>query len=888
MTEFAREVIAANIEDELKRSYLDYSMSVIVGRALPDVKDGLKPVHRRVLYAMHESGHHWNRAHVKSARVVGDVMGKYHPHGDSAIYDTLVRMAQPFSLRYPLIDGQGNFGSVDGDSPAAMRYTESRLSRIASELLADIDMDTVDFVPNYDGKESEPAVLPSRLPNLLVNGSTGIAVGMATNIPPHNLVEVVNACVAMIDDPEIDLDGLMVHLPGPDFPTAASINGAAGIREAYATGRGKIYMRARVEIEEDKKTGKASLVIFELPYQVNKAHLLEKVAELVKEKRIEGITEIRDESDKDGMRAVIELRRGEVPEVILNHLYQQTQLQAVFGINMVALVDGQPRQLTLREVLEAFIRHRREVVSRRTLFALRKARDRLHILEGLAVALANIERVIALIRGSQTTEEARAKLTAEGFAPGFVGEMLARALGVDAQRPTEAGRGLVDGAYYLSERQVQAILDMRLQRLTGLERDKIVDEYGELVAQIADLLDILGSDARLLSEIRRELLEIRDQYGDKRRTKIMVDRLDLTSEDLIAQQDLVVTFSHQGYCKSQRVTEYRSQHRGGRGRSAARVKEEDFIERLFVANSHDTLLCFSNAGKVYWLKVYELPLAGSGSRGRPIVNLLPLGEGERISAVLPVREFDAERFVVFASRRGLVKKTALANYSRPRSAGIIALDIVDGDALVAVALTGGSDHVLLFTDDGKVLRFDERDVRPMGRDARGVRGMRLSEQQNLIGMVVGQAEGDILTVTANGYGKRTPLPDYPVRGRGGMGVISIQTSARNGPVVGAVQVIESEQVMLVTNAGTAIRTTVASISLLGRNTQGVKLMGVGDGELLAGLAVVAPEDAQDEDDQIDGDGDGDVDTGADPAAADFSDSTELPGDTEADDVSPDA
>ncbi|WP_448506226.1 DNA gyrase subunit A [Immundisolibacter sp.] len=880
MTEFAREVIAANIEDELKRSYLDYSMSVIIGRALPDVKDGLKPVHRRVLYAMHESGHHWNRAHVKSARVVGDVMGKYHPHGDSAIYDTLVRMAQPFSLRYPLIDGQGNFGSVDGDSPAAMRYTESRLSRIASELLADIDMDTVDFVPNYDGKESEPAVLPSRLPNLLVNGAAGIAVGMATNIPPHNLTEVVNACVALIDDPDIDLDGLMVHLPGPDFPTAASINGAAGIREAYATGRGKIYMRARVEIEEDKKTGKASLVIFELPYQVNKAHLLEKVAELVKEKRIEGITEIRDESDKDGMRAVIELRRGEVPEVILNHLYQQTQLQAVFGINMVALVDGQPRQLTLHEVLEAFLRHRREVVSRRTLFALRKARDRLHILEGLAVALANIDRVIALIRGSQTTEEARAKLTAEGFAPGFVGQMLARAMGVDAQRPTETGRGLIDGVYYLSDRQVQAILDMRLQRLTGLERDKIVDEYGELTAQIADLLDILGSDTRLLSEIRRELLEIRDQYGDKRRTTIMVDRLDLTSEDLIAQQVLVVTFSHQGYCKSQRVSEYRSQHRGGRGRAATRVKEEDFIERLFVANSHDTLLCFSNAGKVYWLKVYELPLAGSGSRGRPIVNLLPLGEGERISAVLPVREFDAERFVVFASRRGLVKKTALANYSRPRSAGIIALDIVDGDALVAVALTGGSDQVLLFTDDGKVLRFDERDVRPMGRDARGVRGMRLSGKQNLIGMVVAQPDGDILTVTANGYGKRTPLADYPVRGRGGMGVISIQTSARNGPVVGAVQVVESEQVMLVTNAGTAIRTTVASISLLGRNTQGVKLMGVGEGELLAGLAVVAPEDAVSNDELIDG-------AAPDEAAVDPADLTEQPGDTEAEDGSPD-
>ena len=881
MTEFAREVIAANIEDELRRSYLDSSMSVIVGRALPDVKDGLKPVHRRVLYAMHESGHQWNRAHVKSARVVGEVMGKYHPHGDSAIYDTLVRMAQAFSLRYPLIDGQGNFGSVDGDSPAAMRYTESRLSRIASELLADIDMDTVDFVPNYDGKESEPSVLPSRLPNLLINGSTGIAVGMATNIPPHNLVEVVNACVAMIDDPGIDLDGLMVHLPGPDFPTAASINGAAGIREAYATGRGKIYMRSRVEIEEDKKTGKASLVIFELPYQVNKAHLLEKIAELVKERRIEGITEIRDESDKDGMRAVIELRRGEVPEVILNHLYQQTQLQAVFGINMVALVDGQPRQLTLHEVLEAFIRHRREVVSRRTLFALRKARDRLHILEGLAVALANIERVIALIRGSQTTEEARAKLTAEGFAPGFVGEMLTRALGVDGQRPTETGRGLIDGAYYLSDRQVQAILDMRLQRLTGLERDKIVDEYGELTVQIADLLDILGSDARLLGEIRRELLEIRDQYGDARRTQIMVDRLDLTSEDLIAQQDLVVTFSHQGYCKSQPVSEYRSQHRGGRGRSAARVKEEDFIERLFVANSHDTLLCFSNAGKVYWLKVYELPLAGSGSRGRPIVNLLPLGEGERISAVLPVREFDAERFVVFASRRGLVKKTALANYSRPRSAGIIAIDIVEGDAVVAVTLTGGSDQVLLFTDDGKVLRFDERDVRAMGRDARGVRGMRLSDDQNLIGMVVAQPEGDILTVTANGYGKRTPLPDYPIRGRGGMGVISIQTSARNGPVVGAVQVIESEQVMLVTNAGTAIRTTVASISLLGRNTQGVKLMGVGEGELLAGLAVVAPQEAQSEDEEIDGDG-------VEPMVADPDDAPDPGNNTAPDDASPEA
>jgi DNA gyrase subunit A len=849
MTEFAREVIAANIEDELKRSYLDYSMSVIVGRALPDVKDGLKPVHRRVLYAMHESGHHWNRAHVKSARVVGDVMGKYHPHGDSAIYDTLVRMAQPFSLRYPLIDGQGNFGSVDGDSPAAMRYTESRLSRIASELLADIDMETVDFVPNYDGKEREPAVLPSRLPNLLVNGAAGIAVGMATNIPPHNLTEVVNACVALIDDPAIDLDGLMAHLPGPDFPTAASINGAAGIREAYATGRGKIYLRARVEIEEDKKTGKASLVIVELPYQVNKAHLLEKVAELVKEKRIEGITEIRDESDKDGMRAVIELRRGEVPEVVLNHLYQQTQLQAVFGINMVALVDGQPRQLTLHEVLDAFIRHRREVVSRRSLFALRKARERLHILEGLAVALANIERVIALIRASQTTDEARAKLTAEGFSPGFVGEMLARALGADAQRPTETGRGLIDGAYYLSDRQAQAILDMRLQRLTGLERDKIVDEYGELVTQIIDLLDILGSETRLLSEIRRELLEIRDQYGDKRRTEIMVNRLDLTSEDLIAEQDLVVTFSRQGYVKAQPVSEYRAQHRGGRGRSAARVKEEDFIERLFVASSHDTLLCFSSAGKVYWLKVYELPLAGSGSRGRPIVNLLPLGEGEKVSAVLAVREFAADRYVLFATRRGLIKKTALANYSRPRSAGIIALDILDGDALVDVALTGGHDHVMLFTDDGKVLRFDEGDVRAVGRDARGVRGMSVRDDQAVIGMVVAQAGGDILTVTANGYGKRTPLADYPLRGRGGMGVISIQTTARNGQVVGAVQVAADAEVMLVTNAGTAIRTKVASISLLGRNTQGVKLMGVGEGEQLAGLAVVAPEETADADDE---------------------------------------
>jgi DNA gyrase subunit A len=844
MTEFAREIIAANIEDELKRSYLDYAMSVIVGRALPDVKDGLKPVHRRVLYAMHESGHHWNRAHVKSARVVGEVMGKYHPHGDSAIYDTLVRMAQPFSLRYPLIDGQGNFGSVDGDSPAAMRYTESRLSRIASELLADIDMDTVDFVPNYDGKEREPAVLPSRLPNLLVNGATGIAVGMATNIPPHNLVEVINACVALIDDPAIDLDGLMVHLPGPDFPTAASINGATGIREAYATGRGKIYLRAKVEIEEDSKTGRASLVIVELPYQVNKAHLLEKIAELVKEKRLEGVSEIRDESDKDGMRAVIELRRGEVPEVVLNHLYQLTQLQSVFGINMVALADGQPRQMTLLEVLEAFIRHRREVVSRRSLFALRKARERLHILEGLAVALANIERVIELVRGSQTTEEARGKLTAEGFTPGFVGEMLARALAADKDRPAEAGRGLVDGVYYLSERQAQAILDMRLQRLTGLERDKIVDEYGDLTAQIADLLDILGSDTRLLAEIRRELLEVRDQYGDARRTQIVAERIDLTSEDLIAQQDLVVTFSHQGYVKAQPVNEYRSQRRGGRGRAAARVKEEDFIERLFVASSHDTLLCFSSAGKVYWRKVYELPLAGSGSRGRPIVNLLPLEEGERISAVLAVREFAADRYVLFATRRGLVKKTALADYSRPRSAGIIALDIVEGDALVAVALTGGSDHVMLFSNDGKVLRFDERDVRVMGRGARGVRGMKLRQDQAIIGMLVAQPVGDILTVTANGYGKRTPLDDYPLRGRGGMGVISIQVSTRNGPVVGAVQVTDDSEVMLVTNAGTAIRTRSASISVLGRNTQGVKLMGVGDGELLAGLAVVVPEETE--------------------------------------------
>ncbi len=852
MTEFAKEILPINIEEEMKQSYLDYAMSVIVGRALPDVRDGLKPVHRRVLYAMRELGNDWNKPYKKSARVVGDVIGKYHPHGDTAVYDTIVRMAQPFSLRYMLVDGQGNFGSIDGDSAAAMRYTEVRMAKIAHELLADIDKETVDFIPNYDESESEPEVLPARLPNLLINGSAGIAVGMATNIPPHNLTEVTNACLALIDNPEIDVAGLMQHVPGPDFPTAGIINGAAGIHEAYHTGRGRIYVRARTEMEE-MDSGRQRIVVTELPYQVNKARLLEKIAELVKEKKLEGISELRDESDKDGMRMVIELKRGEVPEVVLNNLYKQTQMQSVFGINMVALLDGQPKLLNLKQMLEAFIRHRREVVTRRTIFELRKARERAHVLEGLAVALANIDPIIELIKAAPNPAEAKAGLLAKSWEAGVVIEMLERA-GAEASRPEGLSKefGLVDGMYRLSEAQAQAILELRLHRLTGLEQDKIINEYRELLDTIADLLDILGSHERLMQVIRDELLAIREQYGDERRTEILSTKLDLTLEDLISEEDVVVTLSHEGYAKAQPLSDYRAQKRGGRGKSATATKDEDFIDKMFVANTHDTILCFSSRGRVYWLKVYELPQAGRASRGKPIVNLLPLEEGERINAILPVREFTEGEYVFMATANGTVKKTPLVDYSRPRASGIIAVDLVDGDQLVGVALTDGQRDIMLFSSAGKVIRFKEENVRAMGRVSRGVRGIRLGEGQKVISLIVAD-EGYVLTATENGYGKRTPIDDYPVYGRGGQGVIAIQSSERNGAVVGAVLVTEEEEIMLITNGGTLVRTRVAEVSSMGRNTQGVRLINLTKDEKLIGMERIAESD---EDEVVEGDSEG--------------------------------
>ncbi|HKK06288.1 MAG TPA: DNA gyrase subunit A, partial [Gammaproteobacteria bacterium] len=771
MVDFAKEVLPVNIEEEMKQSYLDYAMSVIVGRALPDVRDGLKPVHRRVLFAMQELGNDWNKPYKKSARVVGDVIGKYHPHGDAAVYDTIVRLAQPFSMRYMLVDGQGNFGSVDGDSPAAMRYTEVRMARIAHELLADIDKETVDFVPNYDESENEPEILPTRVPNLLVNGSAGIAVGMATNIPPHNLTEVINACLAVIDNPAIDVPGLMEHIPGPDFPTAGIINGARGIVEAYLGGRGRIYVRARTEVEEEAN-GRQRIVVTELPYQVNKARLLEKIAELVKEKKIEGISELRDESDKEGMRMVIELRRGEVAEVVLNNLYQHTHMQHVFGINMVALVDGQPRLLNLKQILEAFIRHRREVVTRRTIFELRKARERAHVLEGLAVALENIDPIIALIKAAASPAEAKEQLMARAWTPGVVIDMLERT-GAEASRPDElpAGLGLVEGKYRLSDAQAQAILDMRLHRLTGLEQDKIINEYKELLEKIDDLLAILASGDRLMEVIREELVDIRDRYGDKRRTEIVSSQEDLTIEDLISEEDVVVTLSHEGYAKSQPLSAYTAQRRGGRGKSATAIKEEDFIDKLFIANTHDTILCFSSRGKVYWKKVYELPQAGRGARGRPIVNLLPLEEGERINAILPIREYTEGYFICFATANGTVKKTPLKDFSRQRASGIIAVELRDDDQLVGVALTDGTRDIMLFTSAGKAIRFNESSVRPMGRSACGVRGVKLGKDQRVISLIIAD-QGYVLTATENGYGKRTRIDDYPVHGRGGQGVIS--------------------------------------------------------------------------------------------------------------------
>ena len=839
MAEIAQELLSVNLEDEMKQSYLDYAMSVIVGRALPDVRDGLKPVHRRVLYAMRELGNDYNKPYKKSARVVGDVIGKYHPHGDTAVYDTIVRMAQPFSMRYLLVDGQGNFGSVDGDAPAAMRYTEVRMSRLAHELLADIDRETVDFVENYDGSESEPSVMPTRLPNLLVNGSSGIAVGMATNIPPHNLGEVISACLALIEDPSIDVPALMEHLPGPDFPTSGIINGAQGIYAAYRTGRGRVHIRARTKIEEFK-AGREAIIVTELPYQVNKARLIEKIADLVREKRIEGISELRDESDKDGMRVVIELKRGESSDVVLNNLYKQTPMQSVFGINMVALHNGRPQLLNLKQVLEAFLAHRREVVTRRTIFDLRKARDRAHVLEGQTVALANIDEVIELIKASPSPADAREALVAKTWEPGAVTGMLEGAGKTDT-RPDElaAEYGLHDGKYHLSPVQAQAILDLRLHRLTGLEQDKIIKEYKEILEKIKEFSDILGDPDKLLQVIRDELDDIRDRYGDERRTEIEQDHTDLQDEDLIPEEDVVVTLSHGGYAKAQPIGDYQAQRRGGRGRSATRVKDEDFIDKLFVANTHDTILCFSSRGKVYWLKVYQVPQASRGSRGKPIVNLLPLEAGERIYTIVPVREFDAESFVFMATSGGTVKKTPLSQFSRPRSSGIIAIDLRNGDKLVDAKITDGNAEILLVTSSGKGIRFRESDVRPMGRGAAGVRGIKLPEGHEVIAVSIVQ-DGLVLTATENGYGKRTSIEDFPVQGRGGQGVIAIQTTARNGRTVGAVLVAEDDEIMLISSNGTLIRTPVDDISIQGRNTQGVRLIRVEEGQRLVGVARIEP------------------------------------------------
>ncbi|MFS7220528.1 DNA topoisomerase (ATP-hydrolyzing) subunit A [Rahnella inusitata] len=850
MSDLAREITPINIEEELKNSYLDYAMSVIVGRALPDVRDGLKPVHRRVLFAMNVLGNDWNKAYKKSARVVGDVIGKYHPHGDTAVYDTIVRMAQPFSLRYMLVDGQGNFGSVDGDSAAAMRYTEIRMSKIAHELLADLEKDTVDFVPNYDGTEQIPAVMPTRIPNLLVNGSSGIAVGMATNIPPHNLTEVINGCLAFIEDENISIEGLMEHIPGPDFPTAAIINGRRGIEEAYRTGRGKISIRARAEVEADAKTGRETIIVHEIPYQVNKARLIEKIAELVKEKRVEGISALRDESDKDGMRIVIEIKRDAVGEVVLNNLYSLTQLQTSFGINMVALHRGQPKILGLKEILSAFVRHRREVVTRRTIFELRKARDRAHILEALAIALANIDPIIELIRAAQSPPEAKAGLIARSWDLGNVAAMLASA-GDDAARPEwlEPEFGIHEGKYFLTEQQAQAILDLRLQKLTGLEHEKLLDEYKELLVQIAELMYILSNPDRLMEVIREELEAIRDQYNDPRRTEITANSSDINIEDLINQEDVVVTLSHQGYVKYQPLTDYEAQRRGGKGKSAARIKEEDFIDRLLVANTHDTILMFSSRGRLYWMKVYQLPEASRGARGRPIVNLLPLEPNERITAILPVREYEEGRHVFMATASGTVKKTALTDFSRPRSAGIIAINLNEGDELIGVDLTDGNNEVMLFSAAGKVVRFSEEAVRSMGRTATGVRGIRLGEGDSVVSLIIPRGDGCILTVTQNGFGKRTESAEYPTKSRATQGVISIKVSERNGPVVGAIQVDEADQIMMITDAGTLVRTRVSEVSTVGRNTQGVTLIRTAEQEHVVGLQRVA-EPVEDE--ELDG------------------------------------
>ncbi|MCO7595981.1 MULTISPECIES: DNA gyrase subunit A [Pseudomonas] len=901
MGELAKEILPVNIEDELRQSYLDYAMSVIVGRALPDARDGLKPVHRRVLYAMSELGNDWNKPYKKSARVVGDVIGKYHPHGDNAVYDTIVRMAQPFSLRYLLVDGQGNFGSVDGDNAAAMRYTEVRMTKLAHELLADLHKETVDWVPNYDGTEQIPAVMPTKIPNLLVNGSSGIAVGMATNIPPHNLGEVIDGCLALIDNPEVTVDELMQFIPGPDFPTAGLINGRAGIIEAYRTGRGRIYMRARSEVEDiDKAGGRQQLVITELPYQLNKARLIEKIAELVKEKKIEGITELRDESDKEGMRIVIELRRGEVPEVVLNNLYAQTQLQSVFGINIVALIDGRPRLLNLKDLLEAFVRHRREVVTRRTVFELRKARERGHILEGQAVALSNIDPVIALIKASPTPSEAKEALVSTAWESSAVQVMVERA-GAEACRPEDLPEqyGLRDGKYYLSPEQAQAILDLRLHRLTGLEHEKLLAEYQEILEQIGELIRILSSAERLMEVIREELEAIRAEYGDVRRTEILNASHDLSYGDMIPEEERVVTISHGGYAKTQPLSAYQAQRRGGKGKSATGVKDEDYIEHLLVANSHATLLLFSSKGKVYWLKTYEIPEASRAARGRPLVNLLPLEEGERITAMLQVdlealqQSADAEEdlddaddsviegelveaedndeedgdtpewaaeptgaYIFMATASGTVKKTPLVQFARPRSSGLIALKLKEGDTLIAAAITDGAKEVMMFSDAGKVIRFAESAVREMGRNARGVRGMRLGKGQQVISMLIPESGAQILTASERGFGKRTPLSKFPRRGRGGQGVIAMGTKGRNGNLIGAIQVQEGEEIMLISDQGTLVRTRVGEVSSLGRNTQGVTLIKLATDETLVGVERIQEPSEDDFDDVIEADEEG--------------------------------
>jgi len=847
MDQFAKETLPVSLEEEMRNSYLDYAMSVIVGRALPDVRDGLKPVHRRVLFAMHESNNVWNRPYVKCARVVGDVLGKYHPHGDTATYEALVRMAQDFSMRYTLIDGQGNFGSVDGDSPAAYRYTESRLERISSEMLADIDKETVDFVPNYDGKEMEPTVLPTKVPNLLINGSSGIAVGMATNIPPHNLNEVADACLALLDHPEIEIDDLIDIVPAPDFPTAGIIFGVAGIKEGYRTGRGRVVMRARTHFEDlDKAGNRQSIIIDELPYQVNKANLLIRIGELVREKKIEGISDLRDESDKSGMRVVIELKRGEMPEVVLNNLYKLTQMQDTFGMNMVALVDGQPRLLNLKQMLDAFLRHRREVVTRRTIFELRKARERGHILEGLAVALSNVDEIIALIKASETPPIAKGRLMEKTWRSPLVEEMLARA-GADASRPDgllpEYGMG--KKGYKLSDAQAQAILELRLQRLTGLEQDKIVSEYKEVLDKIADYLDILAKPARITQIIKDELGQIKAQFGDKRRSEIVVDAQDLSMEDLIAPEDVVVTLSHTGYIKAQPIADYRAQKRGGRGKQAAATKEDDFIEKLFIANTHDYILCFSNRGRVYWLKVYSVPQGSRISRGKPIVNLVPLMEHEKITAILPVKEFDDNHFIFMTTAMGTVKKTPLSEFSRPRTSGIIAVNLDDGDFLIGVDITDGKHDVMLFSDGGKAVRFEEADVRPMGRNAHGVRGMKLAPGQKVISMLVAGSETQsVLTATENGYGKRTPIAEYTRHGRGTQGMIAIQTTERNGKVVAAALVDETDEIMLITTGGVLIRTRVKEIREMGRATQGVTLINLDEGEKLVSVERVLEQDEE--------------------------------------------